>query len=101
MNSILQRNVKSISELSKKYFVKNLFAFGSILREDFTEVSDIDFLVEFENIAISKYADVYFDLKFELEKLLKRKIDLLESDSIQNPYLLSSINKQKVLIYAA
>lgn len=101
MNPILQSNAKSISELSKKHFVKNLFAFGSILREDFTEVSDIDFIVEFKNIDISKYADAYFDLKFELEKLLKWKVDLLEFDSIQNPYLLSSINKQKVLIYAA
>ena len=47
------------------------------------------------------YAENYFALKFSLEELLKRPIDLLEQKAIQNKYLLQSINKSKRLIYEA
>ena len=43
--------------------------------------------------------DNYFDLKFSLEEILKREIDLLEEKSIRNPYFLEAVNHQKQLIY--
>jgi predicted nucleotidyltransferase len=46
-----------------------------------------------------EYSDNYFDLKFELEKILNRQIDLLESKAIRNPFLKENIDKTKVLIY--
>jgi predicted nucleotidyltransferase len=46
-----------------------------------------------------EYADNYFDLKFELEKILNRQIDLLESKAIRNPFLKENIDKTKVLVY--
>jgi predicted nucleotidyltransferase len=39
------------------------------------------------------------DLKVNLEKLLGRKIDLLEEQTLKNPILINSINKSKALIY--
>jgi predicted nucleotidyltransferase len=39
------------------------------------------------------------DLKVNIEKLLGRKIDLLEEQTLKNPILINSINKFKALIY--
>ena len=49
--------------------------------------SDIDFIVKFHQLDLSKYADNYFDLKFSLEEILKREIDLLEEKSIKPIFL--------------
>jgi predicted nucleotidyltransferase len=51
-----------------------------------------------ENDPIS-YSDSYFNLKFQLEQLLKRQIDLLEQKAIRNPYLKEQIDTTKILIY--
>jgi len=66
--------------------VDKLYLFGSMLGADFTEKSDVDFLVRFKNIDLLKYADNYFDLKFSLDQLFNRSVDLLEEQSIRNPY---------------
>jgi len=47
------------------------------------------------------YADNYFNLKFALEELLSRQIDLLENKAIKNPYLRENINNSKTLLYAS
>ena len=78
-----------------------LFVFGSVLGDTFNEESDIDFVVDFSDVSLEDYADNYFDLKFSLEKLLERDIDLLESRAIRNPYLLESIDSTKQLVYEA
>lgn len=67
-----------IVELCEKNKVKYLFAFGSVLSSKFTANSDIDLLVDINSNDPITYAENYFNLKFGLENLLKRKIDLLE-----------------------
>lgn len=64
----------------------------------FNQSSDIDFIIEFKIDDPIKYTDNYFELKFELEKMFNRKIDLLESKAIRNPFLKESIDRTKVLI---
>ena len=56
-------------------------------------------MVDFETNDPIEYTDNYFDLKFELERILNRSIDLLENKAIENPFLRENINKSKVLIY--
>ena len=46
-------------------------------------------------------ARCYFGLLFGLEDLLGRKVDLVDFRAIQNPYFLRSINKDRVVLYAA
>ena len=89
----------SIIALCEKHKVKRLFAFGSVLTSRFTEKSDIDLVVDFNKDKIEDYFSNYFDLKYSLEKLLNRDIDLLEEQSIRNPYLKKSIDTTKILIY--
>ncbi len=90
---------KDISKLCETHRVKSLYAFGSILTDKFDNNSDIDLIVDFTNIDVDDYADNYFDLKFSLQDILKRNIDLLEDKAIKNPYFRQSVNQQRQLIY--
>jgi len=98
MNPVDQ-NISSIKYLCEKHSVDKLYLFGSILGSTFNENSDVDLLVRFKNIELLKYSDNYFDFKFSLENLLNRPVDLLEEQSIRNPYFLAVINESKQLIY--
>ncbi|MCB9274037.1 MAG: nucleotidyltransferase domain-containing protein [Lewinellaceae bacterium] len=82
------------------YKVEALYAFGSILTDEFNVQSDIDFIVEISSKDPIEYAENYFGLKFELERIFKRKIDLLEQKAIRNRTFESLANKKKVLVYA-
>jgi predicted nucleotidyltransferase len=98
MNDV-EQNINSIHNLCVNHSVEKLYLFGSILSDKFNDQSDIDFVVRFKNIELLRYADNYFDLKFSLEELLKRPVDLLEEPSIRNPYFIESLNESKKLIY--
>ena len=65
----------------------------------FNNDSDIDLLVDFKPMDISKYAEIYYNLKFGLQNLLNRPIDLLEQKAIKNPFFLQQLNKEKKLVY--
>jgi len=92
-------NINSIKRLCEKYHVKSLFAFGSVTRDELNPNSDIDLVVDIDDNDPLSYTDNYFDLKFQLEQLLKRNIDLLESRAIKNQYLKQNIDNTKVLVY--
>ena len=82
-----------------KHNVGRLFAFGSVLTTQFKNDSDIDLIVDFKEVDLYDYADNYFDLKFSLENLLNREVDLLEDKAIKNPYLRKTIDSSKQLLY--
>src|SRR4030043_176744 len=63
----------------RRYGVRRLGLFGSCARGECNEVSDLDFVVEFEK----KSFDAYMDLKLFLEKLFGCQVDLVISDSIK------------------
>lgn len=95
----LEIYIGQISELCKAHNVKSLYAFGSVLNDNFRADSDIDLIVDFEDLDVEDYVDNYFDFKFSLQAILKRPIDLLEKKAIKNPYFLQSVNLQRQLIY--
>ncbi len=76
-----------------------LYMFGSILDDRFTDESDVDFLVEFENVDVQNYFDNYMDFKEKLEILLDRQVDLVENQAIRNPIFRRVIDRDKRLIY--
>lgn len=88
-----------IKKLCASHSVKNLYAFGSVVSDQMTDKSDVDFVVDFEAMDLLDYADNYFDLKFSLQDLVKRPIDLLEEKAIKNPFLKQAINNQRKLVY--
>lgn len=79
--------------------VRSLFAFGSVTTNELLPDSDIDLIVDIDENDPLVYSDYYFNLKFELEKLLQREIDLLEQKAIRNKYFKDQIERTKVLVY--
>jgi len=97
--TLIDRNIDTFKSLCEKHKVSRLFVFGSILTDRFGKNSDIDFIVDFQNVDLYDYADNYFEFKTSLEKIFKRNIDLLENQAINNPYLRQSIDSQKQIVY--
>lgn len=96
---ISEKNIERIKQLCKEYRVKNFSAFGSVLTDNFSSDSDIDFMVDFYENDPIKYTDLYFQLKDKLELILKRQIDLIEERGIKNPFFKKEIDESKVMIY--
>ena len=97
--NLIDQNLTKLHKLCNTHKVLKLYVFGSIVSKNFNSKSDIDFLVDFTDIDLEDYVDNYFDLKFALEDLFKRKIDLLETKALKNPYLIKSIDASKRIIY--
>ncbi len=70
-------------ELIKKYPIASIGLFGSIVRDDFTENSDIDIIVEFND----KIGIGFIDLADELEEKLNWKVDLVSRRGVKPKYL--------------
>jgi len=68
-------------DLKAKYGVKRIGFFGSFVKGEQKENSDIDVLVEFEKEA--KTFDNYMNLKFFLEEIFGRKVDLVIFDALK------------------
>jgi uncharacterized protein len=96
---LIEINKDRIRQLCRNHKVKSLYSFGSVNTTQFAKGSDIDLMVDFETNDPIEYADNYFELKFELERILNRSIDLLENKATKNPFLRENIDKSKILIY--
>ena len=93
------RHKEDLKKLCAMYNVEKMYLFGSALNSNFNKESDIDLLVKFKSIELSKYFDNYMDFKENLEKLFGREVDLIKEQTLRNPILINSINKSKELIY--
>lgn len=61
--------------------------------------SDVDFLVDFiPGLDYETYANNYFNLLNELQKLLNKNVDLVAAETLSNPYLIEDINRHKFAI---
>ena len=96
---IVDRNIEDLKRLCTMYNVEKMYLFGSALNSNFNKESDVDLLVKFKAIELSKYFDNYMDFKEKLENLFGREVDLVEEQTLRNPILINSINKSKELIY--
>ncbi len=73
-------------ELASRFGVKRIGLFGSYARGEASQTSDIDVLVEFD----VPTCDKYMDLKFFLEELFGRSVDMVTSGAIKprvKPYV--------------
>lgn len=99
--SIVDDKKTQIDHLCHQYAVKELYVFGSALRDDFGPHSDVDLGVVFSRDGIAGSFDQYFDFKTALEQLLGRPVDLVCIASIRNSVLQCEVDATKRLIYAA
>lgn len=75
-------DMDALTEICRRFHVRELSLFGSVLRDDFREDSDIDVLVEYEPEAKVSLFDMS-DLRYELEELFGRDVDLVEKPGLK------------------
>lgn len=87
MNKLIADNQTAITKLAKQHGIKSICLFGSMAKDDITDASDVDFLVELE-----QGRDLFDlgELLIDLQTLLKRKVDLVTKDSL-HPRLYSRV----------
>ena len=78
IESILSDHKRGLRE---RFKIKEIGIFGSYARNEQTEDSDVDILVEFEEVC--KTFDTYIGLKFFLEEVLRLKVDLVLKNSVR------------------
>ncbi len=81
-------------ELRKRFGVKSLAVFGSVVRGEAGPDSDVDILVEFEGRATF---DRYMGLKFFLEDLLGRRVDLVTRKALK-PHLRPYVEREAIYV---
>lgn len=97
---LITDNLQKIIALCKKYKVKTLYVFGSILTPRFNENSDVDFSATFYHDPDPLTAgENFMDFYMALEDLMGRNIDLVDEDYLKNPYFIEELNETKQLIY--
>lgn len=96
---VISKRKKAFEELCTRHKVKALYAFGSSLTDRFSTKSDIDLLVEIDEENPLERGDHLLALWEGFESFFQRKVDLLTSSSLRNPFLRKSIDSSKVLIY--
>ncbi len=99
IDPLLQMNIVKIKELMQAHGVKMAYAFGSAIKNNMKQHSDMDFVIRFHSdLDYETYANNYFNLLNALRNLLKIDVDLLTEETITNPYLIQSINEHKLQI---
>jgi len=91
---------KTIRTLCRELGVERCDVFGSATGSDFGPSSDIDVVVRF-NRKQGRMFERYFELKERLEKLFARPVDIVLEDSIKNPYLRETIERNRVNLYGS
>ena len=89
---------QEIRKLCRQYRVRELALFGSALRDDFTDASDIDLLVEFEPEARVSFITLT-RMQRELATLLHHRVDLVPKRGLK-PRIRQAVLDSAEVIYA-
>ncbi len=96
----IRKDVNRFTTICREHGIKTLYAFGSLVTDQFNpETSDIDLLVEMEDMEPMERGEKLLSLWDKLEAFFHRKVDLLTQKATTNPFLLESINVTKLLLY--
>ena len=91
-----------VAHFCRKWQVRELAAFGSVLRSDFRAESDIDFLFTLQE-GVRLTLKSWMDMEDELSAILKRKVDLVPRRSVEqsrNPLRRREILESAETVYA-
>jgi predicted nucleotidyltransferase len=96
-------DLNAISQFCKRHNVKSFALFGSILREDFDENSDVDVLVDLNGRRLKFHEECR--MLDELEVIFGRKVDMVQAESLaschMNPHRRASIATTAKVVYDA
>jgi len=91
IQKVLQKLVRMKRELKERFSVIKIGVFGSVVRGEERSFSDVDIIVELGEPTF----DNYMDLKFELEKIFQKPVDLVLADTVK-PRLKPVIDKEAI-----
>ena len=89
-----------VAEFCRRWKVIELALFGSVLRDDFDDRSDVDVLLTFMPGSFHGIDD-YIAMRDELEAMFGRKVDLINRQSLRNPFLKHHVLTSRRVIHAA
>ena len=95
----IERIKPEVERVCRRLPVKRLGLFGSALRQNFSQSSDVDVLVIFDSGENIDLFDKYFELKEQLEDVFNRQVDLVVDKKFKNPVLRESIDRTRIVIY--
>jgi predicted nucleotidyltransferase len=99
MDSTLQQHLPQIQQLMRQFGVEQAYVFGSATQNALAPGSDVDFLIRFPaSLDYETYYRNYVGLLHSLEALLQREVDLVAEETLQNPWLIKTINSHKVQV---
>jgi len=99
----LSVNPQTLTSFSKKYHISAIWVFGSTLRDEVTNDSDIDLVVEFTFDAKPTLLTLA-SMEADLEKIYNRKVDLITRgaiDEFMNPILKQEVLSTMVQVYGS
>lgn len=96
--SRIRASREELQRFCRRYHIRRMSFFGSVLRPDFGAESDVDVLVEFDPEHIPGLE--FVRMKEELSRLLGRPVDLRTPASL-SPYFRDQVLREAELIYAA
>ena len=89
---------KQLAELCRRYHVRRMALFGSVLRDDFRPDSDVDVLVLFQSDARLGFMALGH-MQRELSALFQRPVDLVPQDGLK-PVIRESVLSSAEEVYA-
>lgn len=102
MIDLIRDNLDQIKELCEKYHVKRLEVFGSAADGRFRQgESDLDFIVEFEDVDPLVRGEAFLDLLLALDDLFGLEVDLVsvKPPGEGNPYFWRQAQKTRQVVY--
>lgn len=101
MNAVALLDREAIVRACRRFGVARLRVFGSAVTDEFDpERSDFDFFVDFQPQVVDLLGN-YLGLAAELEKITGRKVDLVMTDAVENPYFAAEASRSAQDVYAA
>ena len=102
MIAVIDDQRDRLEALCRQHRVRRLEVFGSAADGTFDPArSDLDFLVEYAELSPGEHYEAYFGLWEALEALFDRKVDLVETHTMRNPYFIKEVNAARKTVYAA
>jgi predicted nucleotidyltransferase len=90
---------KKIQEFCRRYHVRRMALFGSVLRDDFRPDSDVDVLVVFDLSARTSFVTLG-KMKRELSTIFRRPVDLVPQEGLK-PAIRETVLASAQEVYAA
>jgi len=95
----IQVDQEAIAEFCRKHHITKLAFFGSVLRDDFNENSDIDVLVEFDPDSSPTLFDI-IEMEYELSDRFGRKVDIRTIEDLSRHFR-DTVRQSAVVLYDA